>query len=134
MVENQEKQNRDSDIKRANDVTRGPRHKMRGVHCTLPIRPRMRNLLEHILALPRNLIVIIITGYQRTLSPDHGPLKALYPYGYCRHSPTCSMYAKKVIGERGVIIGGLLSIKRLLTCYPWKKLSDEKIRDLMDLP
>ena len=65
----------------------------------------MRNIFEHIRLLPRKLIAWLIVGYQHTLSPDHGPLKALNPYGYCRHSPTCSEYAKKMIMERGVLVG-----------------------------
>lgn len=87
----------------------------------------MRNLLHHIVHLPGNLIVAGIRGYQRTLSPDHGPLKHLYSYGYCRHDPSCSMYAIERISEQGLMIGGLLSIKRILECVPWKKPSAEHI-------
>lgn len=89
-----------------------------------------RNLLRHILRLPRNAIASLITLYQRTLSPDHGPLRHLFPYGYCRHSPTCSQYAKDQILTRGAVVGSFFSLKRLLTCHPWKKLSDAKLREL----
>jgi putative component of membrane protein insertase Oxa1/YidC/SpoIIIJ protein YidD len=99
----------------------------------------MRNLLHHsaslmashIVMLPRNLIVGIITGYQHTLSPDHGPLRHLYPYGYCRHSPTCSVYAKDVIGKRGVVIGIPMSVWRVLKCNPFAKPSEERIREIL---
>ena len=95
----------------------------------------MRNLLHHsmklmasyIFHLPRKGICTMISIYQQTLSPDHGPLKHLYPYGYCRHEPTCSDYGKQNIMKRGVIIGGILLAVRLLTCHPWKKPSDKKI-------
>lgn len=87
----------------------------------------MRNLLGHIWRLPRNTIAVLITGYQRTLSPDHGPLKGLYTYGYCRHEPTCSAYSKDAVLKRGMVIGSLLALRRVLTCHPWKKLSPEKI-------
>ncbi len=98
----------------------------------------MRNLLHHSLSLmashiarlPRNLIVGIITGYQHTLSPDHGPLKHLYPYGYCRHSPTCSVYAKRVITERGVVIGLPMSLWRILLCNPFAKPSKERLLEV----
>ena len=90
----------------------------------------MRNLLGHIFRLPRNLIVLTLRGYQSTLSPDHGPLRHLYTYGYCRHSPTCSQYAIDVVQKRGAVIGSLLAFKRVLSCHPWTKLSDEKIREL----
>lgn len=90
----------------------------------------MRNLLHNIWHLPRNLIVLLVRGYQQTLSPDHGPLKHLWTYGYCRHSPTCSMYAIDVLRQRGAVMGTLLAAKRVLTCHPWAKLSDEKLREL----
>ena len=87
----------------------------------------MRKFLLFLWHLPRKSIVLMITGYQHTLSPDHGPLKELYTYGYCRHEPTCSEYGKRTIEEHGVIIGSLLIMKRLLTCHPWKIPSSEKI-------
>lgn len=90
----------------------------------------MRNLLHNIVHLPRNLIVSFITIYQHTLSPDHGPLKHLYPYGYCRHSPTCSDYAKKVITERGVVIGLPMGLWRLLRCNPFVKPSKERLLEV----
>lgn len=76
---------------------------------------------------PRKLICGAISLYQQTLSPDHGPLKHLYPYGYCRHEPTCSEYAKQSIARRGVLAGSAMGIRRLLSCNPWKQPSDEKI-------
>jgi putative component of membrane protein insertase Oxa1/YidC/SpoIIIJ protein YidD len=56
----------------------------------------IRNLLSNIWHAPRKMIALAITGYQYTLSPDHGPLKALNPYGYCRHEPTCSEYVRSM--------------------------------------
>jgi uncharacterized protein len=90
----------------------------------------MRNLLHHIVRLPRNLIVHLITGYQHTLSPDHGPLRHLYPYGYCRHSPTCSEYAKDVMQKRGVLIGLPLSIWRIAGCNPFAKPSQKRLLEV----
>ena len=77
--------------------------------------------------LPRNTISLLIGLYQRTLSPDHGPLRHLFSYGYCRHEPTCSEYAKQQVQARGAIVGSLLGIKRILSCHPWRKPSDQKI-------
>ena len=87
----------------------------------------MRNVLRHLWLSPRKGFIKSIELYQATLSPDHGPLKSLNPHGYCRHHPTCSEYGKQVIGQRGVIVGSLLVLKRLLTCHPWAKVSEEKI-------
>ena len=82
--------------------------------------------------LPRRTAIAGLRLYQVTLSPDHGPLRHLHPYGYCRHSPTCSMYAMDALRERGFVVGSLLSARRLLTCHPWKKPSDAKMRELAE--
>ncbi len=87
----------------------------------------MRNLLHHISHLPRNAIALIIRGYQHTLSPDHGPLKDLFPHGYCIHSPTCSEYTRKAVLERGAVVGTLLGLWRVLHCNPWSKPDIQKI-------
>ncbi len=94
-----------------------------------------RNLLQHDRQSKARAILIapfiaIITLYQNTLSPDHGPLRHLYPYGYCRHSPTCSEYAKQQLRERGLIIGSLMAVKRVLSCNPFTKISDAKWREM----
>jgi len=81
--------------------------------------------------LPRETICKLIDLYQCTLSPDHGPLRHLYTYGYCRHEPTCSEYGKKVIMKQGAIIGSLLLIKRILSCNPFAKPSEKKILKIL---
>lgn len=66
------------------------------------------------------LLVIIVKFYQKTLSPDHGWLRFLYPHGYCQYYPSCSAYAAEAItlhGWRGVV----LATKRVLRCNPWSK-------------
>ncbi|MDP7247415.1 MAG: membrane protein insertion efficiency factor YidD [Candidatus Peribacteraceae bacterium] len=87
--------------------------------------------LRNPILIPRILAVKIIELYQKTLSPDHGALKNLHSYGYCRHHPTCSEYGKRQIQEKGVIVGGVLTTKRVLGCNPCRKLSDEKIETMV---
>lgn len=87
----------------------------------------MRNLPRNIWHLPRNAIVLLIRGYQATLSPDHGPLRHLFDYGYCRHSPTCSRYAVEQLERRGAVIGSLRAIARVMTCHPWHAPDEKKI-------
>lgn len=84
--------------------------------------------LSSVEGLPRSLAIRAIGVYQKTLSPDHGPLKHLYPYGYCPHEPTCSEYGKHILAKRGLILGSILLTKRLLSCHPWTKPHPERIR------
>lgn len=48
--------------------------------------------------------------YKARISPGLPPA--------CRYTPTCSEYAMEAIERRGVIVGGLLATKRLLSCNP----------------
>jgi hypothetical protein len=82
---------------------------------------RFKTLLRYIGNIPRAIAVHMIAFYQATLSPDHGPLRHLYPQGFCRHEPTCSEYGKHMIAEHGVAIGGAMLVRRLLSCHPWSK-------------
>ncbi|AEE25200.1 protein of unknown function DUF37 [Glaciecola sp. 4H-3-7+YE-5] len=52
----------------------------------------------------------MIRLYQLWLSPLLGQ--------NCRFHPTCSYYAIEAIKQHGIIIGGWLSIKRILKCHP----------------
>ncbi len=62
-------------------------------------------------------LVAVLFLYQKTLSPDHGPLKVLNPYGYCKFYPTCSHFAIIVLRTDGII--GLPKIfKRVASCTP----------------
>lgn len=64
-----------------------------------------------------NLLLKSIRVYQSTLSPDHGPLRALFPFGVCRYNPTCSHYAHQAISRFG-IRGIPLALRRVLRCHP----------------
>lgn len=70
---------------------------------------------------PRNVALLLILLYQKTISPDHGLLKAKYPYGFCRFYPTCSEYGFQVIQKRGLLVGVPLLVWRILRCNPWSK-------------
>ncbi|OGJ62984.1 hypothetical protein A3C37_02230 [Candidatus Peribacteria bacterium RIFCSPHIGHO2_02_FULL_53_20] len=80
----------------------------------------------------KDVVIRVIDLYQSTLSPDHGPLRHLYPYGYCRHHPTCSEFGKQVIAQHGIIRGIPRLIRRVLSCHPWKKPDEEAIREAIE--
>ena len=39
----------------------------------------------------------------------------------CRYTPTCSEYAMEAIEVHGVLVGGLMATRRLLSCNPFAK-------------
>ena len=61
----------------------------------------------------RKIISGIIGLYRYAVSPFLGPS--------CRFTPTCSEYAQTSIMRFGVIKGGWIAIKRILSCHPWGK-------------
>jgi len=84
----------------------------------------MKNFLKiskFVWYIPRNMVCLIIHGYQKTFSPDHGFMRHLFPHGYCRFTPTCSDYGHAVIKKHGVIWGGLKAFWRILRCNPWSR-------------
>lgn len=39
----------------------------------------------------------------------------------CRFEPTCSTYAMEAIARYGVLKGGYLTLRRVLSCHPWHR-------------
>ena len=81
----------------------------------------MNNPVKFLWNLPRNIAILFIRLYQVLLSPDHSWLKAKYPYGFCKHYPTCSEYSKQAFSEFGFIKGFGLTVKRVVSCNPWSE-------------
>ncbi|WP_084407326.1 membrane protein insertion efficiency factor YidD [Aestuariibacter salexigens] len=54
--------------------------------------------------------VLLLRGYRLFISPMFGPK--------CRFDPSCSRYAIDALTQHGLIIGGWLTIKRVLKCHP----------------
>jgi len=71
--------------------------------------------------IPKKIAIALIKFYQKTLSPDHGLFKSLFPYGYCKFTPTCSEYGHKAIEKYGLIKGGFKTAYRILRCNPFSK-------------
>lgn len=79
----------------------------------------MNALLDFVRLLPVMVAKTMIRFYQRTLSPDHGPLRRLWPYGACKFHPTCSEYALEAIDKHGLVIGLALGTSRIFRCTPF---------------
>lgn len=59
----------------------------------------------------KQLIVALIRGYQRYLSPLMGPS--------CRFHPTCSHYTLEAVERYGALRGGWMGFRRILRCHPF---------------
>ncbi len=79
------------------------------------------HFLRIVMDIPKKIVLFLIRVYQKTLSPDHGPLKEKFPHGYCRFYPTCSEYGYQVVEKYGVIRGVPKMVWRIMRCNPWSK-------------
>jgi uncharacterized protein len=59
----------------------------------------------------RRLLVAMLSGYRRWISPLMGP--------HCRYVPSCSEYAIEAITTHGAARGSWLAARRLLKCQPF---------------
>lgn len=64
--------------------------------------------VSKILAWP---FIFLIKIYQWTLSPWMGK--------QCRFTPTCSQYGIEALKKYGILKGGYLTVRRILSCHPW---------------
>ena len=59
------------------------------------------------------LILSALRFYKAKISPQLPPA--------CRYTPTCSEYAIEAVERRGVVVGGFLAAKRVLSCNPFSR-------------
>lgn len=57
------------------------------------------------------LLVVLLIGYQRFVSPLLGP--------HCRFYPSCSAYALQAVRLHGAPRGAWLAVRRLSRCHPF---------------
>ncbi|MBU6415061.1 membrane protein insertion efficiency factor YidD [Patescibacteria group bacterium] len=57
--------------------------------------------------------------YQKFFSPDHGNFFAYAPHRRCRFFPSCSEYTIQALGQYGLLVGIVVSFKRVLRCHPF---------------
>ncbi|MGB1200056.1 MAG: membrane protein insertion efficiency factor YidD [Cognaticolwellia aestuarii] len=68
---------------------------------------------------PQTLVIALIKGYQKLISPLLG--------NNCRFNPTCSTYTIEAINRFGVLKGGWLASKRILKCHPLNAGGDDPV-------
>ncbi|MGW5267908.1 membrane protein insertion efficiency factor YidD [Rhodococcus sp. NPDC003994] len=67
--------------------------------------------LRAVVSFPARAAIAIIEFYRTYVSPLRLPT--------CRFTPTCSEYAVEALRTRGLVVGTVLGIVRLLKCAPW---------------
>lgn len=75
----------------------------------------------------QKVVVLLISAYQKTLSPDHGWFSGRFPHGFCRFYPSCSEYTRLSILKFGVVVGLYYGSKRIIRCNPFAHPQIDKI-------
>lgn len=70
----------------------------------------IENMFSKIIIFP---FVLLVRFYQLVLSP--------FMPATCRFQPTCSSYMIEALQTHGLLNGGYLGAKRILSCHPWGK-------------
>ncbi len=69
----------------------------------------------------KSLILSGLRFYKARISPQLPPA--------CRYTPTCSEYAIEAIERRGVVVGGFLAAKRVISCNPFSRGGYDPVRE-----
>ena len=68
----------------------------------------------------KKLVLAALRFYKRYVSPGLPPA--------CRYTPTCSEYAVEAVERYGVLKGGALAVRRVLSCHPLSKGGYDPVR------
>ncbi|MEA9985386.1 MULTISPECIES: membrane protein insertion efficiency factor YidD [Subtercola] len=71
----------------------------------------MKAVALWVFLVPRNLAVLFLRFYRAVISPLYGDV--------CRYYPSCSSYTLQAIQQRGLVMGSVLGIYRIIRCHPW---------------
>ncbi len=68
----------------------------------------------------KKAVIAALRAYKRYLSPALPPA--------CRYTPTCSEYAIEAVERHGVLRGGALALRRVLSCHPFSRGGYDPVR------
>ena len=76
----------------------------------------------------RRLVLGIISGYQKYISPRKGVLGLIFGgESWCRYTPTCSDYTKTAVSKYGVAKGLFLGLGRIIRCHPFSSGGNDPV-------
>jgi uncharacterized protein len=81
----------------------------------------MSKTLFFLINIPKNLALLLIRVYQKTLSADHSFWANPEKFRICIFYPSCSQYTYEAIEKYGIIIGSVLGAYRILRCNGFSK-------------
>lgn len=80
----------------------------------------MRDVALFLVLVPRNIGVLLLRVYRAVISPLYGEV--------CRYYPSCSAYGLGSVQQRGLLIGSVLAVWRIVRCNPWSSGGIDDVR------
>ncbi len=80
----------------------------------------MSRFFQFIWLAPRNLVILLVKGYRKAISPLYGDV--------CRYYPTCSAYGLQQFQQRGVVLGAVFTVFRIVRCNPWSQGGVDQVK------
>ena len=80
----------------------------------------MRDVALFVVLIPRNIGVLLLRVYRAVISPLYGDV--------CRYYPSCSAYGLGSVQQRGLLIGSVLAVWRIVRCNPWSSGGIDDVR------
>ena len=71
--------------------------------------------------LPRNILIAPVLLWRKVVSPLYGNV--------CRYYPSCSSYGLQSLQRRGLVLGALATIWRILRCNPWSSGGVDEVKE-----
>ncbi len=78
-------------------------------------------MFKFLINTPKNIVLLLIRIYQKTLSADHSFWANPSKFRVCIYYPSCSEYTYQAIEKYGIIRGSFMGARRIVSCNPFSK-------------
>jgi uncharacterized protein len=79
----------------------------------------IQTVIGGVISIPKQIAKLLIRIYQKLFSFDHSFWAKHTEYRVCIYTPSCSEYTYQAIDRFGLIRGGWMGAKRIVSCGPW---------------
>ncbi len=81
----------------------------------------MKKIFITTIKAPRYITAVIIRIYQFLFSTDHSFWARPDIFRICTYYPSCSEFTRQAVLRYGVILGGIMGLKRIIDCNPFSR-------------
>lgn len=79
--------------------------------------------------IPKNLLILTIRIYQKSLSFDHAFWANPQVFRICMYHPSCSEYTVQALKKHGFVLGTIMGAARVFRCNPLARGGLDEVPD-----